>query len=69
MDKKVDIIKDVDDKSIVVINNLRFKGRRSVDWDIVESENYHKSIMQMPNLAGTGMIHVLRFLFIMMMRN
>ncbi len=36
MEKKVDIIKDADGKSIVVINNLRFKGRRSVDWNIVE---------------------------------
>ncbi len=36
MDKKFDIIKDVDGKSIVIINDLRFKGRRSVDWGIVE---------------------------------
>ena len=36
MDKKVDIIKDDDGKSIVVINDLRFKGRRSVGWNIVE---------------------------------
>lgn len=36
MDKKVDIIKDVEGKSIVVINDLRFKGRRSVDWNMVE---------------------------------
>ena len=36
MDKKVDIIKDADGKSIVVINDLRFKGRRSVDWNTVE---------------------------------
>lgn len=34
MDKKVDIIKDADGKSIVVINDLCFKGRRSVDWNI-----------------------------------
>ncbi len=34
MDKKVDIIKDADGKNIVVINDLRFKGRRSVDWNI-----------------------------------
>lgn len=34
--KKVDIIKDADGKSIVVINDLRFKGRRSVDWNVVE---------------------------------
>lgn len=36
MDKKVDIIKGADGISIVVINDLRFKGRRSVDWNIVE---------------------------------
>ena len=34
--KKVAIIKDADGKSIVVINDLRFKGRRSVDWNIVK---------------------------------
>ena len=36
MEKKVDIIKDADGKSIVVINDFRFKGRRSVDWNVVE---------------------------------
>ena len=36
MEKKVDIIKGVDGKSIVVINDLRFKGRRNVDWNVVE---------------------------------
>lgn len=36
MDKNIDIIKDTNDKSIVVINDLHFKGRRSVDWNIVE---------------------------------
>lgn len=29
MDKKVDMIKDADNKSIVIINDLRFKGRRN----------------------------------------
>lgn len=36
MDKKVNIIKTADGKNIVVINNLCFRGRRSVDWNIVE---------------------------------
>ena len=36
MDKKVDIIKDSDARNIVVINDMCFKGRRSVDWNIVE---------------------------------
>lgn len=37
MKEKVDIIKDVDGKNVVVINDLRFKGRRSVDWNAVET--------------------------------
>ncbi|MCM1172989.1 MAG: hypothetical protein NC393_12800 [Clostridium sp.] len=37
MEKKVEIIKDADGKNIVVINDLRFKGRRSVDWNVVEA--------------------------------
>lgn len=36
MDKKVAIIKDTDGKRIVVINDLRFRGRRNVDWNTVE---------------------------------
>ena len=36
MDKKVDIIKDADGKNVVVINDLHFKGRRSVDQSVVE---------------------------------
>lgn len=36
MDKKVDVIKDADGKNIVIIHDLRFKGRRSVDWNMVE---------------------------------
>lgn len=131
MDKKVDIIKDADGKSIVVINDLRFKGRRSVDWNIVEdclkeyigqcaeitetsdivyigadfpdefahskdtkelrgANRYakanssgiiklpqikhlrkimHRSITQMQNSDGIGMIHVLPFLFMMRRAN
>ena len=36
MEKKVDIIKDADGRQIVVINDLRFKGRKNVDWNVVE---------------------------------
>lgn len=34
--KHNEIQKDTDGKSVVVINDLRFKGRRSVDWNMVE---------------------------------
>lgn len=40
MEKHIDIIRDIEDNPIVIINDLRFKGRRSVDWNIVE--NYLK---------------------------
>lgn len=37
MDKKNDIIRDADGKGIIVINDQCFRGRRSVDWNIVEN--------------------------------
>lgn len=64
MDKKIDIIEDADGKGIVVISDLRFRGRRSVDWNIVE--NCLKEYIGGYDMAGTDMIHVLRSLFMMM---
>ena len=37
---KADIIKDIDGKRTVIINDLHFRGRRKVDWKVVE--NYLK---------------------------
>ncbi len=53
VEKKVDIIKDADGKSIVVINDLLM----------------HRNIMSMQNSAGIGMIHVLQYLFMMTVWN
>lgn len=36
MNKYADIIKDAEGNSVVVIQKLCFKGRRSIDWSIVE---------------------------------
>ena len=36
MDKNINIITDLDDKKIVLINDVRFKGRRNYDWDDIE---------------------------------
>ena len=38
MEKKIpiDIIKDADGKPLVLINDVRFKSRRTLDWDIIE---------------------------------
>ena len=32
----IDIIRDADGKPIVLINELRFKGRKNIDWGFVE---------------------------------
>lgn len=40
MDKNVNVIKDLDGRKIVLINDVRFKSRRSFDWNDVE--NYLK---------------------------
>lgn len=34
--KNVNIISDVDGKSVVLINDVRFKSRRAIDWEQVE---------------------------------
>ncbi len=36
MNRNVVIIKDVDRKSIVLINDIRFNGKRRIDWDDVK---------------------------------
>lgn len=34
--RNVSIIRDIDDNKIVVIHDIRFKGKRRIDWDDVE---------------------------------
>ncbi len=53
MNKEVGIITDANEKQIVVINNLCFKGRRSVDWNIVE-KGLKKYIGQFAEIAETS---------------
>lgn len=36
MDRNVNIIEDLDGKKLVVIHDIRFKGKRSIDWDDVK---------------------------------
>ena len=33
--RNVSVIKDADNNSIVMINDIRFKGKRSINWDEV----------------------------------
>ena len=37
MDRNVSVIKDVNNNNIVIINDIRFKGKRSVNWDDVKT--------------------------------
>lgn len=48
MDRNVDVIKDVDGNSIVMINDIRFEGKRSVNWDDVKMylKNYVGEVYQ-----------------------
>ncbi len=36
MERNVNVIKDINGNNIVVINDIRFKGKRSVKWDDVK---------------------------------
>ncbi|MCR5227214.1 MAG: hypothetical protein K6E27_08380 [Eubacterium sp.] len=37
MNRNVSIIKDIDNKDIVVINDILFKGRRGIKWDEIKA--------------------------------
>ena len=43
MNERVNIISDLDDKKIVVIGDIRFKGKRNIDWE--EVEQYLKVVL------------------------
>ena len=34
--RNVNIITDADGKKLILINDIRFKGRRQIDWDDVK---------------------------------
>ena len=36
MERNISVMKDVNGKPIVFINDIRFKGKRNIDWDEVE---------------------------------
>jgi len=37
MDRKIDVIEGLNGKKIVVIHDIRFKGKTRVEWDEVEN--------------------------------
>ena len=36
MERNISVIKDVNGHQIVIVNDIRFKGKRNIDWDEVE---------------------------------
>ena len=38
--KTINVIKDLNGKDIVLINDIKFKGKRSINWDDVNGKKY-----------------------------
>lgn len=36
MERNISVIKDVKGNQIVIVNDIRFKGKRNIGWDEVE---------------------------------
>ena len=36
MDRKINVISDLEGNEIVIISDIRFKGKRRIDWEDVE---------------------------------
>ncbi|MCD7814521.1 MAG: hypothetical protein LUH20_10855 [Lachnospiraceae bacterium] len=53
MDRNVNIISDVDGNRIVVINDIKFKGKRRVNWEDVE-EYLKQYVGEFYSIAATG---------------
>ena len=41
MNRKVSVVEDLDGKKIVFIHDIKFKGKRTVNWNDVEIERYN----------------------------
>lgn len=53
MDRNVNVIQDINGKNIVIINDIRFKGKRSVDWNDVK-EYLTEHVGEMYTIAESG---------------
>ena len=38
--KNINVIKDLNGKDIVLINDIKFKGKRSINWDDANGKKY-----------------------------
>ncbi|MCD8069715.1 MAG: hypothetical protein LUE87_12700 [Lachnospiraceae bacterium] len=55
MERKVNIITDIDGNRIVMINDIKFKGKRKVNWEDVESY-LKRYVGEFYSIAATGEI-------------
>ena len=51
--RSVSVIQDVDGNNIVIINDIRFKGKRSIDWKEVR-EYLREHVGEFYTIAATG---------------
>ena len=51
--RNISVIQDVDGKNIVIINDIRFKGKRSIDWKEVR-EYLKEYVGEFYTIAATG---------------
>ena len=70
MERNISVIKDVNGNQIVIVNDIRFKGKRNIDWD--EVEQYLKQyvgefieIAESKEIIYFGMIPDLQYQFLM----
>ena len=77
MERNIKVIRDTDGNSIVVINDIKFKGKRSVNWDDIKRylrkfvgevyqagifvKTMRRNIIVMRSMGGIVMIQDLRF--------
>ena len=59
MDRKIDIIEDLDGRKIVMIQDIRFKGKRKIDWKEVEQylKKYILDLTSLMNAVGPMTLH------------
>ena len=51
--KNINVIKDLNGKDIVLINDIKFKGKRSINWDDVK-EYLKESVGEFYTILETG---------------
>lgn len=62
MERKVNIITDIDGNRIVMINDMKFKGKRKVNWEDVESY-LKRYVGEFYSIAATGKLFILGLIY------